>query len=43
MAGKEIVRRCYYKDCFGLSRKKELASEYLNSYRGWRRSKTVFN
>ena len=43
MAAREIAQKCYYKDCFGLSRKIKLAEECLGSYRGWDRSKTVLN
>ena len=41
MAAREIVKRCYYKDCLGLNRKIKLAKECLDSYRGWSKSKTV--
>ena len=41
MAAREIVRRCYYKDCFALARKKRLAEMCLLSSWGWRRSKLV--
>lgn len=43
MAAREISRRCYYKDCFGLERKVKLANKCLNSYEGWSQSKTVLN
>lgn len=43
MAAREIVRRCYYKDCLGLERKIKLANECLDSYKGWSQSKTVLN
>jgi DNA-binding transcriptional regulator WhiA len=43
IAAKEITRQCYYKDCLGLDRKIKLAQECVNSYRGWSKSKTVFN
>ena len=43
MAAREIVKKCYYKDCLGLARKIKLAKECLNSYRGWDRSTTVLN
>jgi len=43
MAAREIAQICYYKDCFGLSRKIKLAKECLNSYRGWNKSKTVYH
>ena len=42
MAAKEIVERCYYKDCLGLERKIKLAQECRDSYKGWGTSKTVF-
>lgn len=41
MAAREIVRKCYYKDCFGLTRKIELAKKCDSSYIGWKQSKTV--
>jgi hypothetical protein len=43
MATREIVGKCYYKNCFGLDRKIKLASECFDSYRGWSKSKTVLN
>lgn len=43
MAAKEISRRCYYRNCFGLKSKIKLANECLGSYKGWRQSKTVLN
>ncbi len=43
MAAREISRRCYYRDCFGLERKVKLANKCLNSYVGWSQSKTVLN
>ena len=43
MAAKEIVKRCYYKNCFGLDRKIKLAQDCLGSYRGWSQSKTIYN
>ncbi|MDD4894873.1 MAG: LAGLIDADG family homing endonuclease [Candidatus Omnitrophica bacterium] len=41
MAAREIARQCYYKDCFGLKRKIELAKQCLGSYKGWDKSATV--
>jgi hypothetical protein len=43
MAAREIAKRCYYKNCFGLERKIKLAKECFSSYKGWSKSKTVFN
>jgi len=43
MAAREIAKQCYYKNCFGLARKIKLANDCINSYRGWERSKTIFN
>ncbi|MFH0827108.1 MAG: LAGLIDADG family homing endonuclease [Candidatus Omnitrophota bacterium] len=43
MAAKEISERCYYANCFGLDRKIKLAQECVKSYKGWEKSKTVFN
>ena len=43
MAAQEIAEQCYYEDCFGLDRKIKLARECLGSYKGWSKSKTVFN
>jgi hypothetical protein len=43
MAAREISRRCYYRDCFGLERKVKLANKCLDSYEGWSQSKTVLN
>ena len=43
MAAREIAQKCYYKGCFGLSRKIKLAEECSGSYRGWNKSKTVYN
>jgi hypothetical protein len=43
MAAREIVKRRYYKNCFGLERKIKLANECVGSYRGWDKSKTIFN
>jgi hypothetical protein len=42
MAAREIAKKCYYKNCLGLDRKIKLAQECLDSYKGWRRSKSVF-
>lgn len=41
MAAREISRRCYYRNCFGLERKVKLANKCLDSYKGWSQSKTV--
>ncbi len=41
MAAKEILRRCYYQDVFGLDRKIKLASQCLESIAGWGKSKTL--
>ena len=41
MAAREIIRRCYYKNCFGLKRKIKLARDCCRSYSGWTQSKTV--
>jgi hypothetical protein len=41
MAAKEIIKRCYYKNCLGLERKIKLASGCLDSYKGWTHTKTV--
>jgi len=43
MAAREISRRCYYRDCFGLERKVKLTNKCLDSYEGWSQSKTVLN
>ena len=43
MAAREIAQKCYYKDCFGLMRKIELAKRCESSYAGWEQSKTVLN
>ncbi|MFH0935868.1 MAG: LAGLIDADG family homing endonuclease [Candidatus Omnitrophota bacterium] len=43
MAAKEISGRCYYINCLGLDRKIRLAQECVDSYKGWNKSKTVFN
>lgn len=41
MAAREIVKRCYYKGCFGLQKKIILSRDCIESYRGWAKSKTV--
>ncbi len=41
MAAREIVKKCYYEDCFGLQRKVGLARDCMGSYRGWSKSRTV--
>lgn len=43
VAAREIARRCYYKDCFGLERKIKLAQQCIVSSKGWTQSKTVLN
>jgi len=43
MAAKEISARCYYVNCLGLDRKIKLAQACVNSGKGWKTSKTVFN
>jgi hypothetical protein len=43
MAAREIAKKCYYKDCLGLDRKRKLAQECSSSYIGWQQSKTVLN
>lgn len=43
MAAREIAKRCYYKNAPCLKRKAKLAQECVNSYRGWKSSKTIFN
>ena len=43
MAARIILEKCYYGGSFGLDRKIKLANECSNSYRGWSKSKTVFN
>lgn len=43
MAARIIAQGCYYKDAPGLERKAKLAQECINSYWGWKRSKTIFN
>ncbi len=43
MAAREITKRCYYANCFGLDRKIKLANECFDSYIGWSKSKTVLN
>jgi hypothetical protein len=43
MAARKIAEKCYYKNCLGLQRKIKLAQECLDSYRGWSKSKTIFN
>jgi len=43
MAAIEIARQCYYKNCLGMERKINLARDCFSSYRGWSKSKTVFN
>jgi len=43
MAAREISARCYYVNSLGLDRKIKLAQKCVNSYRGWGKSKTVFN
>ena len=41
MAAKRIVAQCYYPGSFGLERKNILAEECINSYIGWRKSRTI--
>ncbi|MFC1808069.1 hypothetical protein ACFL0T_06880 [Candidatus Omnitrophota bacterium] len=41
MAACKILEHCYYENAFGLDRKKQLALQCVNSYRGWSKSKTV--
>ena len=43
MAAREIAKRCYLRNGIGLKRKAKLAHECINSYWGWKKSKTVFN
>ena len=43
MAAMEIAKKCYYKSCLSMERKRNLARECLGSYRGWDKSKTVLN
>ncbi len=43
MAARQIAKQCYYKNCFGLGRKIELAQNCFESYTGWTKSKTVLN
>jgi len=43
MAAREISQKCYYKGCFGLERKIELAKGCHSSYMGWKQSKTVLS
>lgn len=43
MAAKEIIKQCYYENCFGLERKIKLAQECCSSRIGWTRSNTVLN
>ncbi len=43
MAAIEIAKKCYYKNCLSMKRKRNLAQECLGSYRGWNKSETVFN
>ncbi|MDD4980438.1 MAG: LAGLIDADG family homing endonuclease [Candidatus Omnitrophica bacterium] len=42
MAAREIAKQCYYKHCFGLERKINLAQQCLSSYTGWDKSTTVY-
>ena len=42
MAAREIAKQCYYKNCFGLERKINLAQRCFNSYKGWDKSTTVY-
>ena len=41
MAARVIAKRCYYPGCLGLERKIQLANRCLNSFKGWRKSKTI--
>jgi hypothetical protein len=43
MAARIIAQKCYYDGSFALRRKKDLARECINSYLGWRQSKTILN
>lgn len=43
VAARKILKICYYENCFSLERKKRLAQECINSYEGWKRSKTIFS
>jgi len=43
MAAIEIAKKCYYKNCLSMERKRNLARECFGSYRGWNKSETVFN
>jgi len=43
MAARAIAQRCYYKGCLGLDRKIKLATDCIDSYKGWSKSKTVLN
>jgi len=41
MAARDILRQCYYPGSFSLTRKNILAEECINSYIGWKKSKTT--
>lgn len=41
MAARQIAQQCYYPGSFGLERKNLLAEECINSYAGWRKSRTI--
>jgi hypothetical protein len=41
MAARDILMQCYYPNNFSLTRKDILAEECINSYVGWRRSRTT--
>ena len=41
MAAKEILGRCYYKNCLGLESKIKLAQDCCGAHTGWTQSKTV--
>jgi len=43
MAARAILDACYYENALAMDRKEKLASECSLSYRGWSKSKTVFN
>lgn len=41
MSARELMKKCYYKNAFGLERKIKLAWVCINSYKGWRKSKLI--
>ena len=42
LAAQILLKKCYYKGCFGLDRKILLANICVKSQRGWSKSKTVY-